>query len=658
MKEQNSKDKYSIKTDFMSNDSNIKSVPKNCLIFKKNSIHHFNNIYQKYKRSILEYPKNKESKQKVNTLVFKTTINNNTNNFITENSIEKSKKINIYNNNLNNKLNTDIYRLYNSEQCLFNNILGNSSFSISNKINTNSDRNYFLIKKEKIINDYLNDKKYINQNQKKNENNSRNIKNKLTKKNTLIKENELLKYKLNKYIEENMNLKIKIGILNSKNLNKNDSNYDNNTNKSNIDSKKKVKKELTMDLDNKSRDDYFNIIKTNDIKRINSKLKYSSNRLNKNHKNHNSIVADNQKIKLRNHFQDFINGEIYNTVKDSINNIYYTKNNENNNNIYITNGHHNTLFALSYNNTIENCPINNNLTYTLIDKDKNKNEFNNTNINTNNIKEYNLKLYNNININNNNYLKNTNSKKKLTKNNSISKNIDLNIKNKKLESNIELIKKKNEIYLTEIEEQQKKIKEKDNKIKILENELNIIKSINKENNNIKNNYENERNYMLKYQLLEEINNELLKKNNDLNKIKDKYEQIINEYNKLKNIEKNYNEIKIKYDKMKDEFKELIIIKNKYENLLNEKKNIKYLENKYKNLIKEVKEIKNKYEIIIYNNNESEIEKLKNGLKPKKENNIYNDDQIDYEIKIKSNKVFSFLNSSKDDKNSSNPITLK
>ena len=108
-----------------------------------------------------------------------------------------------------------------------------------------------------------------------------------------------------------------------------------------------------MDLDNKSRDDYFNIIKTNDIKRINSKLKYSSNRLNKNHKNHNSIVADNQKIKLRNHFQDFINGEIYNTVKDSINNIYYAKNNENNNNnIYITNGHHNTLFALSYNNTI------------------------------------------------------------------------------------------------------------------------------------------------------------------------------------------------------------------------------------------------------------------------------------------------------------------
>jgi len=166
-------------------------------------------------------------------------------------------------NNYNNKINNDKnIKTIQSSQHLLPFEKENDKIYISSRPKTGTDyskkRYKYFQKKKSNLNLNMSDPTHNNYNFKSYKNLNNN------KKEILLKENESLKAELNKFVTENLNLKMKINSLQSKGKN-----YDtniNDTNKNNISSyyNKKTSKNKTYDkLDENSDDSTY--IKTNNI---------------------------------------------------------------------------------------------------------------------------------------------------------------------------------------------------------------------------------------------------------------------------------------------------------------------------------------------------------------------------------------------------------
>ena len=292
-------------------------------------------------------------------------------------------------NNYNNKINNDKnIKTIQSSQHLLPVEKESDKIHVNSKPKTGTDYSkkrykYFQQKKNKTKNNLnlnMSDPTHNNYNFKsyKNLNNS--------KKEFLLKENESLKAELNKFVTENLNLKIKINSLQNKGIN-----YDlNNTNKNNISNyynKKNAKNKTYDKLEENSEDSTY--IKTNNI--IANKFLYNNNDKKKYNTVFNSIY-DSMKFKIKakainnsisNHMNNMDNINFSNSLNNNKEDMNYNK-------LSLTKGYHrNNDLKYCLGKSIENLKIS-------------KNILNNSNINISdaNIK-YNGAEIGNINYNNN-----------------------------------------------------------------------------------------------------------------------------------------------------------------------------------------------------------------------------------------------------------------
>ena len=193
----------------------------------------------------------------------------------------------------------------------------------------------------------------------------------------------------------------------------------------------------------------------------------------------------------------------------------------------------------------------------------------------------------------------------------------------------ETTRKKNEIYLKSIEEQQKKIKEKDNIINNLQNNINNIYKKNEDELKSKLRYitEQNKNLVSKLENIGEEMQKLREENDDLYKFKSNYSyneieliELQNKLNKYENINNKYESLKNNYEELLQKSNELKEYENKYKMINKEYNKIKNIENKYNELNNEynnimndydnLKEIKTKYEELLLQNNKLNDIKIK------------------------------------------------
>ena len=552
----------------------------------------------------------------------------------------------------------------------------------SEKINTNSKnsiessqaKNPYFGHSKKISNLSLNllDSSCNNYNCKslKNLNNSKN------KNINIRKENENLKAELNEFLKENLKLKIKMNTLqkNGKSIEINDINSSNNlflkTNKrKKLSFKKNLNNNFNSDKNENEEDkeDSYNT-KTSNLEGN----QYKNDNKEINNQTFNSIY-DSMKFKIQK--RKFNNSKNFNS--NNLNNL----NNINCNNSINLNDCNKLLFIKNENNKTKETNFGIEKSFKNLKKssnNKNNNikyngaEINNINYNnsceikvlkdtTINLKKENEKLnltndeYQQIQRNNDlAYIipKRTLSQHKESKNsieiiNLLKKELEkmqtyqskyklLSKENSELQQKFnalysinENIRKKNEIYLNSIEEQQKKIKEKDNIINNLQNNINIINKKTEEEIRSKLRYTSEQNKNLvsKLENIEEEMQKLREENDDLYKFKSNYSyneieliELQNKLNKYENINNKYESLKNNYEELLQKSNELKEYENKYKMINKEYNKIKNIENKYNELNNEynnimndydnLKEIKTKYEELLLQNNKLNDIKIK------------------------------------------------
>ena len=221
-----------------------------------------------------------------------------------------------------------------------------------------------------------------------------------------------------------------------------------------------------------------------------------------------------------------------------------------------------------------------------------------------------------------------NKYKSLTKENS-----ELQQKYNSLYNINELVKKKNEIYLKCIDEQQKKIKTYENDIKFLNEEINnkykkteedLLSKLNKANEII-NEYENKIKTMQKdMQNMREENYSLYKFKSSYSDKEIEFIETKNELRKLENISNKYDTLKFNYDALLQENTKLKDIENKYRKINSELDKLNDIEEQYNSL-------NNKYNELIQENND--LKEAKQRLDELNENN----NKIN-ELKMKNNKL--------------------
>ena len=346
----------------------------------------------------------------------------------------------------------------------------------------------------------------------------------------IIRENEKLKDELNKFLEENMNLKIKMNNLqkNGQNLEINNINSNNNFLKNKKRKNLSFKKNINNFSNDKNDEDFQELNYTKTINEMEN-IKKKDNEEKKT-TTFNSIY-DSMKFKIQKRkFSSAKNNKNTNNNKNNLNNINCNNSiNFNNGDIeYNTIINNNKINNENYgieksteqfkkqNNYLNNSNSNCNIKYNGAEID-NMNDSNNFEITTlkkpkNNLKKKNSKIgvLNEVYKENkkNNYLNysipkcNTGQikeKKELTEKMGVitkelekmknyqnkynilfKENLELQQKYNSLYNNSETMKKKNEIYLKGIEEQQKKIKERDNLINNLQNTINNVYKKNEE----------------------------------------------------------------------------------------------------------------------------------------------------------------------------------
>ena len=474
-----------------------------------------------------------------------------------------------------------------------------------------------------------------------------------SKNKNIIKENETLKAELNKFLKENMNLKIKMSTLQNIALT---NEINNSNNKIIMENKKRKNLSFKKNMNNLNNDnieedlDSKRNIETNKIKRI----KIKDDKEGKNNHTFNSIY-DSMKFKIQKRkfsCNTKINNNNNNILSNKINNL----NNINFNNINLKDKDVNynklplskKIFSkindsnLEISKSKENLQkySNSNIKYNESEvNDKNyNNDFSEVNMlkdeiiklkkeneklkisNEDNkeIQKFSLLRYN-IPRNQN---QNSENKQLMEKINILSKeiekmknikakyslltkdNVELQQKYNSLYSISETMQKKNEIYLNGIEEQQKKIKEKDNIIKALQNDINNIYKKNEEELRNKLNHATEQNKILatKLEKIESEIQKLRKENDELYKFKSNYSdneietiELQNKIKKYENINNKYESLKYKYDELNKKINELKEYEINYKIMNKEYNKLKNIENKYN-------DIYNKYNELQYENN--------------------------------------------------------
>ena len=508
-------------------------------------------------------------------------------------------------------------------------------------------------------------------------------------------DNKPLKMEINSDVNRknnnmNNNLEIILDIINSNKINTANNSLHlneqpNNNNIGNIFNEKKIinSKILYRHLDGKikySKTDFSNCINPNPY--------------NNNNKNHNSVKSEinNYNIKNTNEstLKELVNKKIMKTEIDhfpkknflgvknsSINNIFVNSNTENNNNntnenIREHNSDINTSYTLNSNNkrlVSENQKQNQSkekekrkekgILKTHENSRKVKYQFyrlNSHKIKSLNIGDYNLKKkiknsLDQLKKNKELSLQLENTSKQLDKLQHMrEKYISVIYDNIDMQKKFNILERKNENNLKEIESQYKKLVEKDNIIDNLTNEIKMksnyihqkeeqmeevlnqkeeridrlnntiqelqdkLYQLQKENRilykfkdlyneNATKNIQLENNMNLfndinnKYISLQKKYDELKNSNIQLNEIKNKYNTLIKEYPILKDTEKKYKDIYSKYNDLEENFNLLKDIKNHYDSLLLENKNLNEIKKKYEKIIPEyldLKQIREKY----------------------------------------------------------------
>ena len=283
----------------------------------------------------------------------------------------------------------------------------------------------------------------------------------------------------------------------------------------------------------------------------------------------------------------------------------------------------------------------------------NKTEYDSMSLSNNISKNKIRKIKENKNLNNNNNNSNTHNRNYKTDNVSkIRKRINDIVLKKDIERKNLIIKEKEEIIqtlLNKYEQSKERIKylEKnyedlkkendslykykslydDKEIELIQykNNINKYEIDNDKYNYLKKNYDE---LLEKYNTIQEI------KDNEINSIKNRFNDLyikynniklqLNELDDLKILRTKYsqllaenehlNEIKNKYNKIINEYEELKVIRERYRQILKEQKNLLLIENKYNDLyeeIKDLREIKNEYENIKNNKRSHENNLFKN-----------------------------------------------
>ena len=238
-------------------------------------------------------------------------------------------------------------------------------------------------------------------------------------------------------------------------------------------------------------------------------------------------------------------------------------------------------------------------------------------------------------------------------------NIELEKKNEDLQKNLGIVKKKNEIYMSQIEELQninidnsKKIQNLESKMK--RNSLDISPEGPKNDK-----YKNlEEQYKLILEKNSKMSNDFCSMNKEikeLKEIKNKYNILIKEHESLLKIENSYNELKMKYNfsqnNVKSLTKELNNIEKKYkiqkeklELLNNEKKELKCDLDNIK-LIKEINELKKMNEFLNTKNKElinSKKELTDSSTKENEIQEVNKNSHYEYIIQSNTNNI-AFIN---------------
>ena len=446
------------------------------------------------------------------------------------------------------------------------------------------------------------------------------ILNKLHKHN-MVEENINLKSELDKFLKENYNLKIKMNSL-QKNP-ENNENISKQKEKRDLYSKKRkhISSKKSWDIsynykndDNLAQDNYNS--QTTDRKNFDNK---------KNLRQMNTIFDSMQfKIKKR---KLSVNYNNVNKIINFNNSININNQSSNNKKLYLMNNSYNKAY-----NDSENEKYFEELNNMKNDEDDEENKIKEDSIDMNQIVDLKTSKKS-INVIESNQLQEKisiikeESDKLNNKYKSLAKEYsELQQKYNSLYNINELVKKKNEIYLKCIDEQQKKIKSNENKINFLENE-------------IKTKYKKtEEDLITKLSKANEI---IIEKENKIKIMQKDMQKMKEENYSLYKFKSNYSDKEIEYIETKNELRKLENINNKYETLkfnyeeiMKQNIELKGSESKYKILNSEfdkLKEIENKY--INLNNKYNELIEENNNLKEEKQKQEELNENIEYNNKL-------------------------
>ena len=469
----------------------------------------------------------------------------------------------------------------------------------STEILSNEDDQTYINSKPKENNSQLKTQ-YIDHSKKKNKNNLylnlsdpssnnynfKSLKNLNKSKNkSILKENDSLKSELNKFLKENLNLKLRMATLEKNGQNNEQNNLYNNEPYLKNKSKKRLnysfKKNLRIKSNDKFDEDTENELYT---KTINTNKNNTNNIFDNDEKNDektNQIynIYDSMKFKIKKKKFSFSKNS-FNDINNNINcnnSINLNNGDINLNKVVLVKDSYNKIIKSSFSlkNSVEN-----------IKNSKNHSQSYNIRYNgaeTNNINNINNKLQmenDHLTLSNestdilnyrygNNTYQNHESRQLTEKTDKLKKmegkcniltkdNIDLQQKYNTLYNTNEIMRKKNEIYLNSIEEQQKKLKEKDIIINNLEKEINNKYKKNEDElkNKLKHADDQISFYSSKLKNIEEELQELKTENDSLYKFKSNYNdneieliELQNKLKKLENINSKYESLKSNYDEL-------------------------------------------------------------------------------------------------------------
>jgi len=619
-----SKNNFDNNTNLINYNNSIEVVPKKFKKIKiknKNSVRNIPILSERIKKNSIS--KNRQEEQfdsipveKNNTIYnINKTDNNNSfnqmkmlelnnmsvNSYFTDNNIK-----NIYDQNvIINNNNFDQKKIFFGENDKYNNI--------NNKNNFNEEYSYYI--PNNYINNFKSENSFFNQyNNKIFKNNNNNIRLKLSelsinnnnfknrkdsnkmKNSDIIKENINLNAKLNKFIKENFKLKIRMNSLQNRQKENRNINKCQDKNDEFFKHRKYLSYKRSLDFFNN-----FNYNQEEDL----DEDEYNSQTTKKKLK----IEYDNEPKKENNHQMNTIYDSMQFKIKKR--NLSYNYNNINSINMNNRNNNNNKISLMkdSYQHINKN----------ILDKENYFEESKISKYNEkeieNNRKEDSIEMdqicdletsHNLIDTNENGQLKQkinfiqkeseklNNKYKLLTKETS-----ELQEKYNLLYNNNELVKKKNEIYLKCIDEQQKKIKSYEQKIHLLENEINT--KFKKSEEELKNKLDKANEIIIEkdnqIKTIQKNMQNMKNENYSLHKFKSDYNdkeieliEVKNELRKLENLNNKYDTLKFNYDELIKQNNELKKFENQNKILLCEFDKLKESENKYKELNEQYKEI--------------------------------------------------------------------